>query len=135
MRRHRVHEDELPAVKVGLHNYLLDQCDCPQDTEQNIFHAFRLYYRIINYRAGQPDYPTILDENGLIQYSVIQAHLRVAEENDPDINRMVLFHGRETYKPVKPPVMRAVASVGGGEGSDTDSSSTHQKRRIINDEE
>ena len=91
MRRHRVHEDELPSVKVGLHGYLRAQCADPQDDPVNIINAFRLYYRIINYRAGQPDYPQILDEHGNIQYSVIENHLHVAERNDPDIQRMVPF--------------------------------------------
>ena len=105
MRRHRIHEDELPSVKVGLHNYLCEQCTEPQDTVQNIINAFRLYYRIINYRAGQPDYPQILDENGNIQYSVIENHLRVAENNDPDIQRMVPFLCVLNYA-VKPEVER-----------------------------
>ena len=96
MRRHRVHEPELPGVKVGLHGYLTRQCADPQqDTEQDTIHAFRLFYRIMNYRwpnsAGQPDYPQILDEDGQIQYTVIKNHLRVAEHSDPDIRRMVPF--------------------------------------------
>ena len=103
MRRHRVYEDELPSVKVGLHNYLGEQCVYPEDTDGNIINAFRLYYRIINYRAGQPDYPTILDEDGQIQYTVIQNHLRVAEQNDPDIRRMVPF---------------STVGAGGGPGAD-----------------
>jgi len=91
MRRHRVYEDELPSVKVGLHGYLSEQCFYPQDTDQNIINAFRLFYRVINYRAGQPDYPQILDEEGQIQYTVIKNHLRVAEHSDPDIQRMNPF--------------------------------------------
>lgn len=91
MRRHRIHEDELPSVKVGLHDYLSEMCSYPTDTDSNIQHAFRLFYRVISHRRGQPDYPEILDEHGHIQYTVIANHLRVAEQNDPDLKRMVPF--------------------------------------------
>jgi hypothetical protein len=132
VRRHRVYETELPAVKVGLHDYLSEMCRRPIDTDENIVNAFRLFYRVINYRAGQPDYPTILDEDGHIQYSVIRNHLLVAERSDPDLMRMVPFYGREAYKPVEPIIRGVVASVGGGESSETCSSPTHQSKEDEN---
>lgn len=93
MRRHRVHEDELPAVKLGLHWYLTENCDSPQDSEINVVHAFRLFYRVINYKAGQPDYPNIYDEEGRVDYGTIKSHLAAAESIDPTLIRMVpLLH-------------------------------------------
>ena len=99
MRRHRVYEHELPAVKVGLHGYQCDMCSYPTDTDENILNAFRLFYRVINYKAGQPNYPTVLDENGNIQYSVIRNHLLVAEKNDPDLMRMAPFLSENIIPP------------------------------------
>ena len=108
MRRHRVYEHELPAVKASLHWYLKTQCESPPwDEDQNIIHAFRLYYRIISYRrningvaSGMPDYPSILDEKSQIQYNTIMSYLESAEESDPDLHIMVPFlRGMENIIP------------------------------------
>ena len=118
MRRHRLNGPEVSPVKEAVENELRQLCQERKPGE--LFKAqmlFRVSWRLKTHRQGQPDYPNPQDWPTMSDYI------------------MVPFYGREAYKPVEPPVMRAVASVGGGEGSDPHSSSTHQKRRIINDEE
>ena len=89
MRRHRVHEDELPSVKAGLYSYLSQQCRDPADDEANIASGFRLFYRVLSHRIGQPDYPSIHDENGSLDYEAIKAVLSFARETDEYLSLMV----------------------------------------------
>ena len=88
MRRHRMYEAEVPAVRWGLHRYLTAACNGSITDVRNILHGFRLFYRVMNCRIGQPDYPSILDEDGGIDYGSIRAFLGWAEEVYPELKTM-----------------------------------------------
>lgn len=90
MRRHRIGEVELPAVRWGLHRYLTAACNGSIDDIRDILHGFRLFYRVIHYNpgGGQPDYPVILDEDGRLDYGSIRAFLGYAEEVYPELRTM-----------------------------------------------
>ena len=88
MRRHRIHEDEVPAVRWGLHRYLSSACNGSIEEDQDVIYGFKLFYRVVNCRIGQPDYPNILDEDGRIDYGSIADFLVWAEAVYPELRTM-----------------------------------------------
>ena len=88
MRRHRIYEGEVPAVRWGLHRYLSAACDGSIDDVRDVLHGFRLFYRVINCKIGQPDYPGVLDEDGRIDYGSIKQFLGWAEMVYPELKTM-----------------------------------------------
>ena len=80
-----MYEAEIPAVRWGLHRYLTAACNGSITDIRDILHGFRLFYRVMNCREGQPAYPNILDEDGQLHYGSIKAFLEWAEEAHPEL--------------------------------------------------